>query len=260
MAWPDANSAFAVKLRRMRSRFGIAAPRVTVRTHVPWYWRALALGVGGGIALALAGWVYDAGRRIAGFDSSETAQEISTLREKVAALQAEVTKLQAANNASESSLQIERTAQLQLKAQVQALEADNNRLKEENAVFERLAQGTGAGANKDAALSISRLRVFPDGTTGRYRYQFLVSQNGEQRGREFNGSVQVVATLPGDGPSGIMTFPRPNDPEAGRFAVVFKHFRSIDGTFNLPAGAKPKSVEIRVMQGGAVRAAQTVNF
>lgn len=243
-------------MRRLRGRFGIAAPRVTVRTHVPWYWRALAIAVTGGVAIALAGWIYDAGRRIAGFDSSETAQAIDTLTEKVAELQAEVAKLRAANDASESSLQIERTAQQQLTAQVQALEAENNRLKEENAVFERLAQG----GSKDNSITISRLRVFPDGAGGRYRYQFLVSQNGDQRGREFKGSVQVVAALPVDGPDGMIAFPRPNDPEAGRYAVVFKHFRSIDGTFTIPGGQKPKSVEIRLMQDGAVRAAQTVTF
>lgn len=246
-----------MRLRRLRGRFGIAAPRVTVRTHVPWYWRALAFGVAGGVALALAGWIYDAGRRIAGFDSSETAQEIGTLTQKATELEAEVAKLRAANNASESSLQIERTAQQQLTAQVQALEAENNRLKEENAVFERLAQG----GSKDNSVTISRLRVFPEGSGGRYRYQFLVSQNGDQHGREFKGSVQVVASLPGDNPGGgMMTFPRPNDPEAGRFAVTFKHFRSIDGAFIIPGGAKPKSVEIRLVQDGAVRATQTVTF
>lgn len=243
-----------MRLRRLRGRFGIAAPRVTVRTHVPWYWRAAGVALTGAVAIALAGWIYDAGRRIAGFDSSETAQEISALTEKVATLEAEVAQLRAANNASESSLQIERTAQQQLTGQVQALEAENNRLKEENAVFERLAGG------KDGGVTLSRLRVFPDGAAGRYRYQFLVSQNSDQRGGEFKGSVQVVVNLPIEGPNGMITLPRPNDPEAGRFAVVFKHFHSIDGYFTIPGGAKPKSVEIRLMQDGAVRAAQTVTF
>jgi len=228
-----------------------------VRTHVPWYWRALGVAATGAIALALAGWIYDAGRRIAGFDRSESAQEIGILRTKVADLEVEVEKLRAASNASESSLQIERTAQQQLTVQVKTLEAENNRLKEENAVFERLAQGEGKDS---AAVTISRLRVFADGAGGRYRYQFLVAQNGEQRGREFKGSVQVAVTLQSNDAGGIMTFPRPNDTDAGRFAVVFKHFRSIDGVFTLPGGAKPKSVEIRLMQDGAVRAAQTVNM
>jgi len=251
-----ANSGLALKLRRWRGRFGISAPRVTVRTHVSWYWRALGVAITGAVALALAGWVYDAGRSIAGFDSSETAQEIGKLREKVATLEVEAEKLRAANNANESSLQIERTAQQQLTAQVNSLEAENNRLKEENAVFERLAQGGG----KDGAVTINRLRVFSDGSGGRYRYQFLVAQNGEQRGREFKGSVQVVATLQSGSPSGMMVFPHLDDPDAERFVVVFKYFRRIDGFFTLPGGAKPKSVEIRLMQDGIARAAQTVNL
>ena len=251
------NSGLALKLRRLRSRFGISAPRVTVRTHVPWYWQVLGVAITGAVALALAGWVYDAGRRIAGYDRSESAQEIGALRAKAAELEAEVEKLRATNNAGESSLQIERTAQQQLTDQVKTLEAENNRLKEENAVFERLAQG---GGSRESAITINRLRVFADGSGGRYRFQFLVTQNGEQRGREFKGSVQVVVTLQSDGAGGMMTFPRPNDPDVERFAVVFKHFRRIDGAFTLPNSAKPKSVELRLMQDGAVRAAQTVNL
>jgi hypothetical protein len=256
MHGPFPNSGLALKLRRLRARFGISAPKVTVRTHVPWYWRALGVILTGSLALALAGWVYDAGRRIAGFDRSESTQEISTLREQVSEMTAQIAALRAANNASESSLQIERTAQQQLTAQVQALETENNRLKEENAVFERLAQGRGT----EAAISISRLRVFPDGNGGRYRYQFVASQNGNQRGQEFKGSVEVAVNLQTAGPNGMMVFPRPDDSDAGRFAVIFKNFRSIDGAFVLPAGAKPKSVEIRLMQDGVMRASQTVNL
>lgn len=255
MRRPDANSRFALKLRRLRSRFGITAARVTVRTHVPWHWRALGVVATGAMALALAGWVYDAGRRIAGFDRSESSQEIGTLQQKLLEMEAEVLTLRSASDASESSLQIERTAQQQLTLQVKALEAENNRLKEENAVFERLSQGGG----KETAVTISRLHVAADGPGGRYRYQFLVSQNGEQRGREFRGAVQVVVALPGGGPDDdMMTFPASNDPDAGRFAVVFKYFRRIDGTFVLPSKVKPKTIEIRLMQDGIIRASQAV--
>jgi hypothetical protein len=256
MYGPYPNSRLALKLRRLRGRFGIAAPRVTVRTHVPWYWRAMGVAVTGAVAIALAGWVYDAGRRIAGFDHSESVQEIGALRSRVTELEADVEKLRAETNASDSSLRIERTAQQQLSEQVKALEAENNRLKEENAVFEKLAKGEG----KDNSVSMSRLRVFPDGAGGRYRYQFLVSQNGESRGREFRGAVQVVVTPQPGSASGIINFPRPDEQNADRFAVVFKYFRSIDGAFALPSGIKPKTVEIRLMQDGAVKAAQTVNL
>lgn len=256
MRGPHSTSRVALTLRRLRSRFGITAPRVTVRTHIPWYWRASGIAVTGAVALALAGWVYDAGRRIAGFDHSESAQEIGALRARVSDLEAEVSKLRTANNASEASLQIERTAQQQLTAQVRALEAENNRLKEENAVFERLSQGDA----KESAIAISRLRVFPDGAGGRYRYQFLVAQNGEQRGKEFKGNLQIAVTLSPEGGGSMISIPRPNDPDPSRFLIVFKHFRRIDGVFTVPDGAKPKSVEVRLIQDGAIRASQTVTL
>lgn len=248
-----ANSRVALKLRRLRGRFGISAPRVTVRTHVPWHLRALGMVVIGGGALAMAGWIYDAGRRIAGFDSSETAQEIGALRERVETLNAEVAKLRATSNASESSLQIERAALQQVTAQVRVLESENTRLKEENAVFERLAQGEA----KDTALSVSRLTVTPD-AGNRYRYQFFVAQNGDQRGKEFKGSFQVVVATQSDG--GMITHPRSGDPDAGRYAIVFRHFRRIDGAFTVPQGTKVRSVEVRLVQDGSVRATQTVTL
>lgn len=248
-----ANSRVALKLRRLRGRFGISAPRVTVRTHVPWHLRALGMIVMGAAALALAGWIYDAGRRIAGFDRSESAQEIGTLRTRVEELTAEVAKLRAAANASESNLQIERVAQQQLTSQVRVLEAENTRLKEENAVFERLAQGE----SKDSAVLVSRLKVVPD-AGNRFRYQFFVSQNGDQRSKEFKGNYQVVVATQGDG--GMMTLPRSGDPDPSRYAIVFRHFRRIDGSFTVPAGTKVRSVEIRLVQEGAVRAAQTVTL
>lgn len=205
----------------------------------------------GAVGLALTGWVYDAGRRIAGFDSTESAQEIGTLRAKVAELESEVAKLRAANNASESSLQIERAAQKQMAGQVGVLEAENNRLKEENAVLERLAQGEG----KDSPINVSRLKVVLDGASGRYRYQFFVSQNGDQRGKEFKGTYQVVVAS-SDG--GMISVPRAGDPDAGRYVIAFRHFRRIDGAFNVPGGMKLKSVEIRLSQDGAVKASQTI--
>lgn len=256
MRGPHSTSRVALTLRRLRGRFGISAPRVTVRTYVPWYWRAMGIVVMAAMALALAGWVYDAGRRIAGFDRSESAQEIGALRARVGELEGEVAKLRAANNASESSLQIERTAQQLLTGQVKSLEAENNRLKEEVAVFERLAQADA----KDGGISISRLKVFADGAGGRYRYQFLVAQNGDQRGREFKANLQIVVTLQSDAGNGMITLPRADDPDASRYTIVFRHFRRIDGTFLIAGGAKPKSVEVRLMQDGAVRASQTVTI
>ena len=52
----------------MRRRMTIAAPKMAVRTHIPWYWRALLWIVVLSISLAFGAWIYDAGRKFAGFD------------------------------------------------------------------------------------------------------------------------------------------------------------------------------------------------
>ena len=67
--------------------FGISAPRVAIRTHLPWYWRALAIVLLSGASLALAAWIYDAGQRFAGFHQGVSEQEIAGMRERIAQLE-----------------------------------------------------------------------------------------------------------------------------------------------------------------------------
>ena len=66
-------------LKQFRQRFGISAPKMTVQTHVAWYWRWLGMLVFLSLALALAAWMYDAGRRFAGFDRGELQNEFAKL-------------------------------------------------------------------------------------------------------------------------------------------------------------------------------------
>lgn len=243
-------------LRRLRGRFGISAPRVAVRTHIPWYWRVLAAIVVFSTSLALAGWIYDAGRRFAGFDRSETEQEMRILRDQVAELQKEEARLRALVNSGESSMQIERTAQQQLARQMKTLEEENARLKEDQAFFENLAVAEG----KEAGFSLNRLRVDPDSVPGQYRYRALAAAQGGKKDREFKGSLQLVVGLQQDGKSAMMVFPAANDPNRQRFNISFKHFLRVDGTFQVPAGARVTSVELRLMQDGVMRATQTMTL
>ena len=77
-------------IRQLKRRFGIAAPRVAVRTHAPWYvrWLLIAGGVTAA-ALAMAWYTYDTGRSLAGFQSGRAAAEQAKLSEEVAHLRDE---------------------------------------------------------------------------------------------------------------------------------------------------------------------------
>jgi hypothetical protein len=252
-----ARSRLALRLRRLRSRFGIAAPRVAVRTHLPWYWRVIVAIVVLGSALALAGWMYDAGRRFAGFDRSESESEISQLREKTSHQEEEVARLRGLANTSESQLQIDRATVQRLTEQVRSLEDQNIQLKEDLAVFESLA----AGGVKAVGFSLGRLRVEPEATPGRYRYRVLVSRHGAEAKQEFKGSLQFqVTVLDGSGHSAMIVLPRSDDPDAGKFVVSFRAFRSLEGSFRIPTDVSIKRVEVRLMHDGTSLASQSITL
>lgn len=246
-----ASSRAALTLRRLRGRFGIAAPRVAVRTHVPWYWRASMAALVLAVGLALAGWIYDAGRRFAGFDRRLSESEIAALRDRSVELEREVARLRSIADAAENSQRIDKTAIEQLTAQVKTLSDENTHLKESLAVFENLAGGR-AGSE---GLQLTSLRVEPDGQPGHYRYRVLASWRGPDTKKEFAGNLQFHVTLQyPDGRNVMMFIPRPGEPESFRFAVSFRTLRRLEGSFQVPAEAKLSRVEARLVQEGTVKA------
>ena len=238
----------AGRLWKLRQRFGIAAPRVAVRTHVPWYLRWFGIAVLLAFSAALAAWMYDAGRRFAGFDRSEVEQELAGVRREFAAVREELERLRAATNAADSKLSIERTAQLKLAQQIRGLEQDNARLREELAIFESMLSSDTAST---APLSVLRFKVEPEGIPGEYRYRVLLLASGPRRGREFQGRLELVVNLTQAGRSAIITLPGPGEPESSAFRLTFKHFQRVEGIFRVNPKGKVASVQLRVYEAGS---------
>lgn len=240
-------------LKQFRQRFGISAPRMTVQTHVAWYWRMLGLVVVLSCSFALAAWIYDAGRRFAGFDSSEAAQELSQLRERAGRLTSEVAALRASVNASDSKLQIERTAQTQLGRQVKTLEDENSRLKEDLAFFENLIPSE----QRDNTLLINRFRVDPGALPGEFRYRLLLLQGG-QRDKPFQGNLQLLVTLQEGDKTVIITLPEEGQTQA--YKISFKYFQRVEGTFRVAQEARVKMVRVRIFESGSAQVRATQSF
>jgi hypothetical protein len=240
-------------LKRIRQRFGISAPRMTVKTHVAWYWRMLGLIALLSCSFALAAWIYDAGRRFAGFDRSKAEQELSELRENVGRLAQETSGLRASVNASESKLQIERAAQAQLGRQVKVLEEENARLKEDLAFFENLIPSE----HRDNTLLINRFRVEPGALPGEFRYRLLLLQGG-RRDKAFQGNLQLVVTLQQDGKDATITLPEAGAAQA--YKISFKYFHRVEGTFRVAPGARVGMVQVRVFEGGSTQVLATESF
>ena len=248
-----ASSRFALTLRRLRGRFGISAPRVAVRTHLPWYWRALSVVVLSGASLALAGWIYDAGQRFAGFHQGASEHEIAGMRERIAQLESSLESARTVANASESRLRIESTSQEQLSLQIRTLAEENTRLKSDLAIFESLAGGPAV----DSGLAISRVQILAAGE-GQYRYRLLLAQTGDRKDKDFNGSIQLIATVQRGKETAMIQFPAAGELAASQYQVSFRYFRRVEGLFKVAAEARVLRVEARLIQDGAVKASQSV--
>jgi len=244
-------------LRRLRHRFGIAAPRLAVNPHVPWYWRALRIVAVLSISGALALWMYDAGRRFAGFDRREVEDELSMLRARVAELESEVPKLRAVADSSDARLKIEQSVQRDLARQMKQLEADNARLKEDIAFFENLS----ARDQVEERVQIARFKVEPGALLGEFRYRVLVMQGGP-RPRGFDGRLQFIVDLQRGGKDAILVIPDESPEPGSAFQISFTRFYRAEGVFRVDPAAKVRSVQVRLLEKGSEqpRATQSINL
>ncbi|UCD68181.1 MAG: hypothetical protein JSW48_15590, partial [Betaproteobacteria bacterium] len=144
-----------IRLKKLRRRFGIAAPRVAVHSHVPWYWRWLTLAAFIVVTIVAARVAYDLGRRYAGFDVSEAQGTQSRLQELNGQLRDENAGLHKEVAALERRLQIELSAQGNLTGQIRGLTEENALLKEDLAFFQTLM----ASGEDPGGVTVNRFRV-----------------------------------------------------------------------------------------------------
>src|ERR1700758_4688174 len=97
--------------RRMRQTFGISAPRMSVRTHLSWRWKAPALLV---LLLIIAGmwwWGFDFGQFLGGFNRGAVAQRQEKLEAEATSAREENARLRAKTVELESDLNVMRGTQ-----------------------------------------------------------------------------------------------------------------------------------------------------
>lgn len=243
-----------LSFRALRRRWGIAAPKLAVTPHVAWYWRLTAIVSVLTVSLVLAMWMYDAGRRIGGFDATTAEGELATLRNRVSELEDELKRLRGSAASADNRLQIEKTAQTQLARQLKSVEAENARLREDVLFFEGLA----ARGITDDKLAVSRFKVEHDAMPGEYRYRVLVTQGGP-RDREFNGRLQFVVNMQLGGREVAVVIPEDKADESA-YRLNFKRFFRAEGSFRVDPKATVRSVQVRVIEAGATQPRATQNY
>ncbi len=233
--------AVSLKLKKFRRRFGISAPRVVVRSHVPWPWLALPLLL---MVLLLGAVVWLVLQRN---EAGEMGREVQNLREQLLVQRAELDSLRSTAGTGQNAVSIERAAQQKLLTRLQGLEQENGVLKEDIRLFERLIPVVG----EEAIVRIENFRVTHE-ESGRYRYRLLLAFQPSRLSPEFKGRLQLAVRFSLAGKEQQLLFPEKSD-SAADSQLVLRHFLRRESVFQLPVGAQLQGVEARVLQGDTLK-------
>jgi len=224
--------AVSLRLKRFRSRFGISAPRVVVRSELPRQWFIAAGLVLAAIGFSLAWYIQE---------GSFGGGQLSELRNQLKNQQAELSLLRASVGTGQNAVSMERAAQQQLVSRIQALEAENAALKEDMLIFERLIPVAG----QEAKVRIESFRV-SENSGGGYRYRLLLAYQPVQRGVDFRGRYEIIVAYK-TANTQIRQFVLPK----GQSGLVdVRHFLRREGEIELPDDATLVSVEARLLENG----------
>jgi hypothetical protein len=235
-----------MRWKLFRRRLSISAPRVAIRSHMPWPLRWVVLAIAFGFSASLALWAFEFGKEIAGLERT-SKEEVAQLRSELETLRAQRERAQSIANTADSLLKTERVTQDRLSQQLRQSEAEVLALKADLGFFERLLPTAGDG------LAVRALQAEPV-QPGQLRYQLLIMQSGRAPA-EFRGryEFQLAGTL--DGKPWTFT------PQPAQRALALKQYARVEGMLDHPDAAVVKSVQVRVLDGsGGVRASQTVKL
>ncbi len=234
------------KLRKeIQRRFSIAAPRLAVRPHLPWYLRwALAVPV-----LLLAAWLvflaYTYGLELAGFHREQTEDELSRLKREVGTLQVEKSNLTSKLVDMERQMQMELAANGELERQLKGLNDEKAHLNEDLAFYQNLTQS----GDREENLSIQRLKVVREALPGEFHCSLLLVQGGV-RPKDFRGRLQLVVNGMRGGERSVFVFPAEKSPESEAYELDFKYYQRVERTFKLPQGVTFQSMQVRIYEHG----------
>ncbi len=243
-------------LRKAKRRFGITAPRLSVRPHVAWYVRWGMMIPFVLAALALVWFAYNSGLELAGFDRGKTRQELDDLRARVAQLSAENADLNRKVAQFEQQVQMDKGRSDETARQMKNLNDENMKLQEDLNFFRDLTAANG----KEGELAIHRLSLEKDRMPGEYRVRMLLVQSGV-RVKEFSGSYQLIATVLQNGKKMTQIFP---SSESGNepFQLNFKYYMRLEKSFRLPQNMQLLNVQVRLYERGVAepRVRQSANL
>ncbi|HUR88716.1 MAG TPA: DUF6776 family protein [Ramlibacter sp.] len=235
-----------MRFKLLRRRLTISAPRMAVRSAMPWPLRWAGVAIMLGFCAAISLWAFEFGKTIAGLDAG-AKEELVRLRADVEKLHQERDKSQSVMNTSTSLLTAEKATQERLAAQIKTLEAENRQLRDDLGFFERLMPASGSEGVAIRGLNAEVL----SGT--QLKWQVLLI-HPVKNASEFHGKLEVKLAGTLNGKPWMMDLP------GGPQQLAFKQYRRVEGMVDLPPQAVVKNVSAKVLEGSVTRAVQSIQL
>jgi hypothetical protein len=242
-----------MRLRLLLRRLTVSAPRMSVRSALPWPFRWVGAAVVLGFCAAIGLWAFEFGKEIAGIDDgrieylARLEREVADLKQQLDGMKEERDKALALANTSTTLMTAEKAAQERLTTLNKQLEVDNQRLRDDLGFFEKLIPTVGT-----EAFAIRGLQAeVQDGR--QVKWQVLVIQP-LKNAPEFTGRLEIsFAGLQAGRPwsAGLPEGPQP---------IKLRQYARAEGVFDLPPQTLLKSVSVKVMDGNVVKAVQSIKL
>ena len=236
-----------MRWKLLRRRLSVSAPRVIVRSHLPWPLRWAVAAVVLGFSGALALWAFETGKDLAGLEA-DLQDELVRLRSEVVDLRAERDRAQSIANAADGLIKAERVAQDRLAQELRQAQTRQQDLEADLGFFQRLLPTVAGQAMQLRALQADAVRP------GQTRYQMLVMQSGKSPA-DFQGRYDIQLGGLWQGKPWNLSLP-----EGGK-ALTMRQYARVEGLIEHPPDVVLKTVQAKVTDAqGAVRATETLRL
>jgi len=249
LLWKEA----CMRFRLLRRRLTISAPRMAVRSAMPWPLRWALFAIVLGFCAAIALWAFEFGKDIAGLEKGSKEEavrlhaELASLRAELATAKAERDKAQSIANTADTLVTAEKASHAGVLAQFKQLEAENRKLRDDLGFFEKLIPAAGVDG-----MAIRSLQADLQ-ASNKLKWQVLVIQAGKNPA-EFNGRLEVSFSGLVNGKPWTGVLP------GEALMIKVKQYGRMEGVFELPEQVVVKGVSARVMDGTVVKATLSIKL
>jgi len=242
-----------MRFRLLRRRLTISAPRMAVRSALPWPLRWAMVAIVLGFCAAIGLWAFEFGKDIAGIEDNQAQDlqrlqlETKTLQSQLLSVKEERDKALVQANSANTLMTTEKAAQERLSAHNKQLESENQKLRDDLGFFEKLIPTTGTQGMAIRSLQAEMLNAH------QVKWQVLVIQP-LKNAPEFNGRLDLSFSGVQSGKPWVASLP------GGAQSIKLKQYARVEGVFDLPPQTVLKGINIKVMDGALVKATHSIKL